>query len=172
MQAPSAQHGAPGAPQATQVLVAVEQTRSSCRQLAGVVPTAGQQASPAFWPHAAHTALTHRVPGPVQSVAVAPTVALQHGRPGPPQPVQEPLAQTPGSGAQLAPLAAHRPEMQQPPPAQALPAQHVWLGAPQAGPIGLSPPVSRGASAPVSGLGASGPPSITCGTSGVASSLP
>jgi hypothetical protein len=172
-QPPSAQQGAPGAPHATQVEVA-EQTSPGWRHVAAVVPTAGQHASPAFCPQEEQALLTQRVPADVHNEAVAPALGLQQGRPMPPQPPQAPFAQTPGNGAQLAPLAAHCPDTQQPPPAQTLPPQQGWPGMPQGGPIVLSapPPLSRG---PLPSLatgwscGASSGPSSPWGTSGEAS---
>jgi hypothetical protein len=84
----------------------------------------GQQASLTCCPHVAQIPLTHRVPGAVQSEAVAPTYGLQQGWPAPPQvPHAAPAPQVPGSGAQLPPLAWHRPDTQQPLPAQTLPPQ-------------------------------------------------
>jgi len=164
-QLPSPQHGAPAAPQAAQVPVVGEQTNPGCRHVAAAVPTAGQHVSPAVCPQEEHVPLTQRVPGAVHSVAVEPTLEGQHGWLGPPQLPQAPFAQAPGSGAQLAPAAAHRPDTQQPPPAQTLPPQQDWPGAPHPGPIGPSkplPPASRGASGPLpsNDAGTSAGPSI------------
>jgi hypothetical protein len=179
-QLPSAQHGAPDTPQAAQVSVAAEQTSPDCRQVAGAVPTAGQHGSPAFCPQAEQVPVAHRVPGAVHSDGARPTLALQHERPAPPQPPQAPFAQTPGRGAQLAPLAAQRPETQQPPPAHRLPPQQGWPGVPQGGPMIRSPPpASRGASSGAS-VTASGvepgrseaPLSSTWGSSGGLSNGP
>jgi len=75
---PSAQHGLPGAPQVRHTDVD-EQTSPAPRQLAGVVPWTGQQASLAFCPQVAQLPFRHRVPGAVHSEGVAPEFALQHG---------------------------------------------------------------------------------------------
>jgi hypothetical protein len=79
LQVPSAQHGAPGAPQATHV-VEEEQTSPAPRQVDVVaVPTGGQHASPEVCPQLAQDPFTQRVPGAVHSDPTEPELALQHG---------------------------------------------------------------------------------------------
>jgi hypothetical protein len=113
-----------------------------------------QQTAPAAFPHKAQTPDEHLVLEDVHNVPVDVLVAVpvvQQGLPGPPQvpALQLPLAQVPGMGKQLPPLATQRLETQQPLLWQVLPEQHSWPGPPQATELGaLVPPVPTGMMAP------------------------
>ena len=115
----------------------LEQTNPEDKQ-AVVLPKIGegvvlQQVSPALFPQTPHTPETHFVPDEVQSVPVVTTVLVlveQQGRPGPPQVPHTPAEHVPGTGEHVFPLPTQTLETQQPPPAQALPAQHCFPSPP------------------------------------------
>jgi hypothetical protein len=94
-------------------------------QVLGPSPTPTQHCVPRS-PHVVQVPAVQTVPAEVQ----APVAGLvpQHACPAPPQLPHDPAAQIPPRFTQALPWAMQIPDTQQPPPPQALPAQHCVPG--------------------------------------------